>query len=494
MKNPKMAGTRTLPPCRALAAALALALSSGAASVPAKDRFAAAPPTAATVAAFDRQPWRHARDPGPEHRPPSPDGIQVTNCNDAGPGSLRDAIATANDRDFVFATPTCSTITLTSGEIPIPVDNLQIFGPGQERLTVTGGGQSRVFRHAGAGLLNIYAMTVSGGYESEATLGSNDVRGGCIFSNGFLQLGRDNSSYGVTVKDCTVVANETGTSAKGGGIFAVRGLRLRNSRVIDNRAIARSPAFYARGGGVYAGGTFGMRYSEVSGNRAYGGMIASRGGGVDALGRGTSYILQSAIVNNQADRGAGAMLGCQSYGNPEIIESTISGNVSSGEAAGVYMYSPDFPARILASTITANRSSDATATAGVVVHGLVKLVSSIVSGNTSAGNPSDLELSADASGSHNLVGAFTGHSPPPDGLIHTTNPHLGPLARNGGITPTHALLPDSPEIDTGTINFGYNLYFDYDQRGRGFPHVIGPNADIGAYERDPDLVFRNGFD
>jgi hypothetical protein len=35
----------------------------------------------------------------------------------------------------------------------------------------------------------------------------------------------------------------------------------------------------------------------------------------------------------------------------------------------------------------------------------------------------------------------------------------------------------------------------YDQRGDGFPRVIGANADIGAYELDTvDFIFANGFD
>jgi hypothetical protein len=484
-----------------LACALALALpSSGATRMRLEDSIAMMPGPSSN------QPLsRHAEGGRLQNRLRSPNGgatIPFTNCNDSGPGSLRDAIAAAVDRDFVIYTPelTCSTITLTTGEITIAADNLEILGPGAVQLKVTSEGHGRVFRHSGAGLLRLYGMTIADGYLSHPAAGSNEVRGGCIFSNGTLMLGSTNRvstvAYSVFVENCTAVADEAGTTAKGGGVFAVEGLEMYRSRVSGSKAIARAPAFYARGGAVYSAGAFSMTYSEVSGNRAYGGASVSRAGGVDAAARGTSFVYQSAIVSNEADQWGGAILGSDSYGGPVIIGSTISGNTSDGEAGVyVYNYSTTHPAHIIASTITANRSTNAGATGGLVVYGSVEIASSIVSGNTSAGTPRDLELVTDAaSGSNNLIGAFTGQAPPGDGLIQTNDPRLAPLANNLGLTPTHALLPDSPAIDTGTHTFGINLYLYYDQRGDGFPRIIGSSADIGAYERDPDVILRSGLD
>jgi hypothetical protein len=65
------------------------------------------------------------------------------------------------------------------------------------------------------------------------------------------------------------------------------------------------------------------------------------------------------------------------------------------------------------------------------------------------------------------------------------------LQNNGGPTLTHALSAGSPAIDHG--NNAASL--QYDQRGSGFPRVVGANADIGAYELNShDVIFRNGFD
>jgi hypothetical protein len=65
------------------------------------------------------------------------------------------------------------------------------------------------------------------------------------------------------------------------------------------------------------------------------------------------------------------------------------------------------------------------------------------------------------------------------------------LADNGGPTKTHALGPGSPAVDAGNNNASLTS----DQRGTGFPRVIGVAPDIGASEGvDTDRIFANGFD
>ena len=68
------------------------------------------------------------------------------------------------------------------------------------------------------------------------------------------------------------------------------------------------------------------------------------------------------------------------------------------------------------------------------------------------------------------------------------DPLLGPLAENGGRTPTHSLLPGSPAIDSGK-SFGRRK----DQRGSQRPYDFkttpkapgGDKADIGSFELHP---------
>src|SRR5207247_3252894 len=83
------------------------------------------------------------------------DTITVTNTNDSGPGSLRQAFADANDGDTIAFAVT-GTIGLTSGELLVN-KNITISGPGAESLAVDGGTKSRVF-HIDSGIL----VTISG--------------------------------------------------------------------------------------------------------------------------------------------------------------------------------------------------------------------------------------------------------------------------------------------------------------------------------------------
>ena len=62
--------------------------------------------------------------------------ITVTNTNDSGPGSLRQALADAIDGDTVTFAVT-GTITLTSGGLVIDKD-VTISGPGADQLSIDG--------------------------------------------------------------------------------------------------------------------------------------------------------------------------------------------------------------------------------------------------------------------------------------------------------------------------------------------------------------------
>src|SRR5438046_4263970 len=62
------------------------------------------------------------------------DTITVTNTNDSGPGSLRQALVDANDGDTINFAVT-GTINLTSGELVID-KSITIAGPGSDQLAV----------------------------------------------------------------------------------------------------------------------------------------------------------------------------------------------------------------------------------------------------------------------------------------------------------------------------------------------------------------------
>src|SRR5437016_5190789 len=90
--------------------------------------------------------------------------ITVTNLNDSGSGSLRQALADANDGDTIEFAVT-GTISLTSGELVID-KNIIISGPGPALLTVARSQQAadfRIFNIPPSHTAEIDGLTITGG-------------------------------------------------------------------------------------------------------------------------------------------------------------------------------------------------------------------------------------------------------------------------------------------------------------------------------------------
>ena len=95
--------------------------------------------------------------------------FNVTNLDDAGAGSLRQAILDANTAagldDITFQAGLTGTIILTSGELYIS-DSVSIQGPGAAVVAVNGNGGTRVFYlYNGSALLDISisGLTITNG-------------------------------------------------------------------------------------------------------------------------------------------------------------------------------------------------------------------------------------------------------------------------------------------------------------------------------------------
>src|SRR5216683_6767878 len=71
--------------------------------------------------------------------------ILVTNTNDNGPGSLRQALVDANDGDTIDASGISGVITLTTGELLVD-KSVIINGAGADLLAVDGNVTSRIFQ------------------------------------------------------------------------------------------------------------------------------------------------------------------------------------------------------------------------------------------------------------------------------------------------------------------------------------------------------------
>jgi len=397
----------------------------------------------------------------------------VTNCEDSGAGSLRDAVAAAASDDTInFSSLSCGRITLTSGAIAVTQDTLSLQGPGADVLTIDGYYGDRVFKHTGTGMLTLIDVTVARGkYESNVA-----PVGGCIASAGDVQL------ISAVVTGC-LVRGTGDTIASGGGVYAAGDLSMLGARLTANTVNGASTLLSnAHGGGGVAHGSLYMKYGTVSNNIAYTDINhASGSGGLQAYGYAS--IESSTISGNYAQFFGGIAI--EGVAGGVITNSTISGN-SAHRISGVYTQAPLVVSN---STIAFNLSAYGSGALFSQVD--IELQSTIISGNeTVAGIRADDLAGADGivvSGANNLIVA-SAIPVPPDTI--SACPHLVALDYNGGVTLTHALRSDSPAIEHGNNA----LALDTDQRGAD--RVSGASADIGAFEwnNSPGFGFRGGFE
>lgn len=407
-----------------------------------------------------------------------------TNCDDDGMGSLRQAVSASASGDSVRASPTlsCSTITLQSALIFGQTD-LDIRGLGADRTTITAapGVEDGLIRHLGSGRLNLQFLTLSGGQKYRS---DTQAQGGCVYGANDVAI---NSSR---ITHCTAkgIGFEQGL---GGGVFSGGLTTLRLSEVSGNLATSTGGQ-YASGGGVYAIGGVDADRSVIAANVADS-TSNSWGGGFTTAGAVT--IVDSAIVNNNARTSGGAHIHPPASSASTITNTTVSGN-SALRVGGLTCIGPT---AIASSTITANTSTDGLSGGRIVGGGLDlgsgshSITSTIITGNLagSADIAGSINLSASSgavlAGSNDHISGST--LALPSGTL-TTAMQMEPLALNGASSPTHALRATDPDVDAGSAPAGQT----YDQRGYPFLRTVGSQADIGAFELDPDKLFRDGFD
>lgn len=186
----------------------------------------------------------------------------------------------------------------------------------------------------------------------------------------------------------------------------------------------------------------------------------------------TATLRRTTISNNVTDH-AGAAVENGTWGHSEALlvldTSTVSGNTGYYGTGSVINYAGNV--QISGSTIAVN-SGGWPDFGGVTSYAQTTLLNTIMAnaGGNCAGTIVSLGNNLDSDGSCGL-------SAPGD--LGNTNPMIGPLADNGGPTPTHALLPGSPAIDhIPTVQCSGA----YDQRKIVRPYPRRGACDIGAYE------------
>ena len=211
------------------------------------------------------------------------------------------------------------------------------------------------------------------------------------------------------------------------------------------------------------------------------------GGGI-AVGFGRLVVIGSTITGNRARRAGGGI--AAEYATVSISNSTLAGNTAGDDMSpglGGGIYSIKAPAlTIRSTTISGNTATGGgSAPRGGNLFGELgttyDLENSIVANGIAGAGPNctvpDTSSSFVSSGynidSLDECGFHAAGDHP------NTDPHLLPLADNGGQTDTEALAADSPAIDAGSPDCPGA---DVDQRGVARPQPSGGRCDIGAFE------------
>jgi hypothetical protein len=438
----------------------------------------------------------------------------VQNADDAGAGSLRDAIDNACPNSTItFARPLFDAPQTISTSIQLTIrKNLNIVGPGANLLTVRNvapqSSTSRVFSiydYSNPNLtVQISGMTISGGNVLGGMFsgGGGIANGGrltvsdAVISNnsaGFNGGGIDvNSDYGTSSSLSVINSTFSGNSAGSGGAIFTEFSRMS----VTNSTFSKNTANY--GGAIFDESITTITNSTFSNNTGgSGGAIlhdlqtttiagstfsnnSARTGGSIYNGSSQLTINNSTISDSSAQSGGGI----SSFENLTINNSTVSNNralTGQGFGGGIAFF---------AGTGTLNNvtiaNNQAITGGGVYSDNFPRDASnSLIAGNTASASAPDYFGKLNSLG-YNLIGnnggtVITGDT---TSNIYNVDAKIAPLADNGGPTLTHALLPGSPAIDAG------NSTLTTDQRGfvrpidfSTIPNAAGGNgSDIGAFE------------
>jgi hypothetical protein len=448
--------------------------------------------------------------------------ITVSNLNDAGPGSLRQALlsanASANLDTIVFASSLSGhTITLTTGRMNID-ESVNIVGPGPALLTIDANGYDQIFDIYGdsktinitiSGLTLTGSLTSLGGgaianWDENLTLdnvvisGNNASYGGAVYHEG--------PDGQLTIKNSEISDN---IADLGGGGIAVNlsaDLLIQDSVITGNQA-------EVEGGGIslnmeYAGHSVVIERTTIAGNTVIDPDIGAGGGIYVFQNHSPLTLRQSTLSGNTADSGGGFYI----YENQEsllIQSSTISGNTAASKGGGVavgYNLSDGGEMNIKNTTIVSNSAGDVNDSGGGIftrgsppstIDSPIIIDHSIIANNTADGSGNDLDNESTANTVNRYNIRYTLYENPAKtenivgtaGNITGQDPQLGALADNGGPTLTHLPAAASPAVNAGDRffnqppNYPIRLYTDQ----RGVYRVIGGRVDMGAVERGYSL-------
>ncbi len=260
--------------------------------------------------------------------------VTVTNTHDSGPGSLRDAINNAVSGEVInFAKSAYGTITLTSGPLVVNMIDLTIQGPGEAKLTISGGGTNSDFV-----LYSVFPPTYPPPPDfmpSSVNISGLTIANGDADSNGYGGGGGILSFDSLTVTN-SVFQNDQAPNGIGGAIYSGccgnLGLDVANDVFTGNTSgSATTDNDFSMGGAIFnTGGTAVIQSSTFVNNQAIG--PNALGGAIHTSFGSTLTVSGSTFRNNQA-LGSFMGEGGAIFGDPAFVSvdsSQLINNVAEG--------------------------------------------------------------------------------------------------------------------------------------------------------------------
>lgn len=426
----------------------------------------------------------------------------ITDCSAGNLATIKTALEGPNDVKF-----NCGTVVLDVGSEVLITSSKTIDGGGT--TTLSGGDAHRVLHVEGSldGVtVTLRNLTITNGLASGS---SPDNRGGAVYADGsagarvtlnilnsFLSantaisggavfLDGEGGEATLVITDSELSDNVTSASGEFGGALFASG---RNSGSV---AVELTRTLLNRNSGAWGGAisldssdggssrltTFDTTFDHNVARAGFGGAVLS----LSNTGGSAYFDVTGTVFSNNSGANGGAVFASASA--PSVfdfgfVNTTFSSNTgaNAGTAGSFVTVSGTGTVDFVHSSLINNHSSLTGGRAALITSGVsVSMTGALLAENDincTGGAPTSLGSNVADEASCNLTD-------PTDQIVADAG--LAPLADNGGLTQTHALLPGSPAIDAAAC------FAAADQRGVKRPQDGNGDGtkqcDAGAFER-----------